>query len=76
MWVLNNWSRGYSKSCYLPYYPNIVLENAVKDGQPLLHCKDSSSSPRGQKLLEIKINSSMRMAEDMSLLWLSSERLY
>jgi hypothetical protein len=41
-----------------------------------LHCKDPSSSARGQKLLEIKINSTMRMAENRNLAWLPSERFY
>ena len=32
------------------YYPNIILENAVKDRRCSLHCKDSSSPVRRQKL--------------------------
>jgi hypothetical protein len=66
MWVLSNWNRDYSRRCCLPYYPNIILDNVVKDGLHLLHYKDLPSV-RGQKLLEIKINSMIRMSEGRSL---------
>ena len=40
-----------------------------------MHCKYSSSLVREEKLLEIKINA-IRMAEDSSLAWQSSEIFY
>ena len=55
--------------------PKYYLRKYCKDERHLLQYKVSSSSATAQKLLEIKTNSTTRLAEDRNLAGLSSERL-
>lgn len=66
--------QGLSKKMLPVILPKYYLRQCYERWNALLHCKDSSSSVRGQKVLEIKISSTTRMAKNRNLAWLSWNR--